>query len=171
MRTLPPGGENERALSIEIADHLAEPRIVARHDEGVGAAAFEGERRPSTPSSRWTSLATSTSVRRAAAARSTGAASWRCSSASSRLASEMSVISRSSRLTSCSITSSSRSRLLVGLGERQGLDRRAQRGERILQLVRHVGGEALDRLDAAVERVGHVAQRAGQMRRSRRAGG
>ena len=32
-----------------------------------------------------------------------------------------------------------------------------------LQLMRDVGGEALDRLDAAVERVGHVAQRAGQM--------
>ena len=42
---------------------------------------------------------------------------------------------------------------LVGLGERQGLDRAAQRGQRILQLVRDVGGEALDRLDAVVERL------------------
>ena len=94
--------------------------------------------------------------------RSTGATSWRCNSASSRLASETSVISRSSRLTSCSMTASSRARLSGGLGQRHGLDRRAQRGERILQFMRHVRREALDRLDAAVERVGHLAQRAGQ---------
>ena len=49
------------------------------------------------------------------------------------------------------------------LGERQGLDGAAQRGQRVLQLVRDVGGEALDRLDAVVERLGHVAQGAGQM--------
>ena len=53
--------------------------------------------------------------------------------------------------------------LFVGLGERQGLDGAAQRGQRVLQLVRDVGGEALDRLDAVVERVGHVAQRHRQM--------
>ncbi len=51
----------------------------------------------------------------------------------------------------------------VVLGERQRLDRRAQRGERVLELVRDVGGEALDRVDAAVERVGHVPQRAREM--------
>ena len=75
----------------------------------------------------------------------------------------MSEISRSSRCTSCWMTASSRLRLSVALGERQRLDRGAQRGQRILQFMRDVGGEALDRLDAAVERVGHVAQRAGQM--------
>ena len=52
---------------------------------------------------------------------------------------------------------------LLGLGERQGLDRAAQRGQRILQLVRDIGGEALDRLDAVVERLGHVAQRPAEM--------
>ena len=51
----------------------------------------------------------------------------------------------------------------VGLGERQGLDCRAQRGQRVLELVRDVGGEALDRLDTAVERIGHVPQRPGQV--------
>ena len=35
--------------------------------------------------------------------------------------------------------------------------------ERVLQLVRDVGGEALDGVDALVERSGHVAERAGQM--------
>ena len=48
-------------------------------------------------------------------------------------------------------------------GERQRFHRRAQRRQRILQLMGDVGGEALDRLDPAVERAGHVAQRAGQI--------
>ena len=52
---------------------------------------------------------------------------------------------------------------VLGLRQRQRFDRRAQRGERILQFMRDVGGEALDALDAAVKRVGHVAQRAGQV--------
>ncbi len=47
--------------------------------------------------------------------------------------------------------------------QRQRFDRGAQRRQRILQFMRDVGGEALDRFDAVVERVGHVAQRAGQM--------
>ena len=54
-------------------------------------------------------------------------------------------------------------RELVGAGKRQGLDGAAQRGQRVLQLVRDVGGEALDGVDAVVERARHVAQRAGQM--------
>ena len=47
--------------------------------------------------------------------------------------------------------------LATHYAERQGLDRGAQRGERVLQLMGDVGGEALDRLDAVVERVRHVA--------------
>ncbi len=75
----------------------------------------------------------------------------------------MSLISRSRRRTSCWMMASRRSREFVAAGERQGLDRAAQRGQRILQLVGDVGREALDRLDAVVERAGHVAQRAGEM--------
>ena len=52
---------------------------------------------------------------------------------------------------------------LVAFGKRQRLHRRAQRSKRVLELVRHVGGESLDRLDAGIERVGHVAQRARQV--------
>ena len=52
---------------------------------------------------------------------------------------------------------------VVAAGERQGLDRAAQRGQRVLQLVRHVRGEALDGVDAVVERLRHVAQRARQV--------
>ena len=47
---------------------------------------------------------------------------------------------------------------VLALGERQRLDRRAQRGQRVLELVRNVGREALDRLDAPIERAGHAAQ-------------
>jgi hypothetical protein len=39
----------------------------------------------------------------------------------------------------------------------------AQRRQRVLQFMGNVGGEHLDRLDAAVERIGHVAQRPGEM--------
>ena len=52
---------------------------------------------------------------------------------------------------------------LVGLGQRQGLDRAAQGGQRVLQLVADIGGEALDGVEPAVERLGHVAQRARQV--------
>ena len=51
----------------------------------------------------------------------------------------------------------------VAAGERQRLDGAAQRGQRVLELVGDVGGEALDRVDAAVEGAGHVAQGAGEM--------
>ena len=52
---------------------------------------------------------------------------------------------------------------LVGPRQRQRFHRGTQRRKRVLQLMGNVGGEALDRLDAAVERIGHVAQRARQM--------
>src|SRR5690606_39472067 len=51
--------------------------------------------------------------------------------------------------------------------ERQRLHRGAQRGQRVLEFVSDVGGETLDRLDAAVKRVGHVAQRAGKVAEDR----
>ena len=75
----------------------------------------------------------------------------------------MSLISRSSRRTSCWMTSSSRSREAPRLHARQGLDGAAQRGQRVLQFMRDIGGEALDRVDAVVERLRHVAQRAREM--------
>ena len=49
MRTVPPGGENERALSIRLLDHLAEPRVVAGHLEA------RRRRRPRRRASRVTS--------------------------------------------------------------------------------------------------------------------
>ena len=54
--------------------------------------------------------------------------------------------------------------LLVGvLDPRDGLDRAAQRGQRVLDLVGDVGGEALDRVHALPQRLGHLAQRARQL--------
>ena len=46
--------------------------------------------------------------------------------------------------------------------DRKRFHGRAQRGQRVAQFVGHVGRETLDRLDAGVERVRHVAQSAGQ---------
>jgi hypothetical protein len=67
--------------------------------------------------------------------RSTVRASSRASSASRREASEMSVISRSRRRTSCWMTSSRPLARFVVLGERQRLDRASQRCQRVLQLM------------------------------------
>ena len=47
--------------------------------------------------------------------------------------------------------------------QRQRFHRRPQRGQGVLQFMGDIGGEHLDRLDAAIERIRHVAQRAGQM--------
>ena len=161
-RTVPPGGENERALSIRLSITWPSRESWPGTTKLGGPPPSKVERhaRPRRPCG--TSLATVDQVL-SSLVRSTGAASCRCISASRRLASEMSEISRSSRFTSCWMTREQPAAAFVGLGERQRLDRRAQRGERVLQLVRDVGGEALDRLDAAVERVGHVAQRARQV--------
>ena len=87
----------------------------------------------------------------------------RDSSASSREALEMSVISRSSRPTSCFRMRSSRVARGAVLDQVQGLHRRADRGQRVADLVGDVGGEALDGLHAVGQGVGHVLQRAGQV--------
>jgi hypothetical protein len=97
-------------------------------------------------------------------------ASSRASSASRREASEMSVISRSRRRTSCWMTSISRffesSFLASGRSRRRCAARSAGSSARATD----VGREALDRLDAVVERVGHVAQRRSTDCRSRPGG-
>ena len=74
----------------------------------------------------------------------------------------MSLTSRSSRRTSCSITSSSFSRWSSRLGDAQRADGRAQRGQRVLDLVRDIGRELFVAVDPVVERRDHAAQRARQ---------
>ena len=101
--------------------------------------------------------------RAAARPASSGRGGSRDSSASSREALEMSVISRSSRLTSCFRMPSSRVARRLVLDQLQRLHRRADRGQRVADLVGDVGGEALDRLHAVRQGVGHVLQRAGEV--------
>ena len=75
------------------------------------------------------------------------------SSASRREASEMSVISRSMRFTSSrTIAISFCARRRRPARARASPSRCCQRGERVLQFMRHVGGEAFDGVDAVVER-------------------
>src|ERR1019366_8085454 len=50
-----------------------------------------------------------------------------------------------------------------GASDREGLDRAAQGGERVFQFRRDIRGKALNRLDAIVEGLGHIAEGAGQM--------
>ncbi len=52
---------------------------------------------------------------------------------------------------------------LVVLGARQHFHCALQRGQRILEFMRHVGGETLDRIDAVVERARHRRKTGGQV--------
>src|SRR3546814_10988487 len=52
--------------------------------------------------------------------------------------------------------------LLVAGDAAETLDRRADRGDRILEFVRHVGGEMLARVDALTKGLRHVRKRARQ---------
>ena len=156
----------------EIGDDLGEPQIVAEHEKvrsrrasraastdsrsaTVGCAANRGHRRRR---------------RRAAPRDRPGSESPRASSASSREASEMSLISRSSRRTSCCMTAIRRSRDRPVCTRGRVSRGAAQRRQRVLQFVRDIGGEALDRVEPAVERLRHIAAARGKDGRSRRSG-
>ena len=164
-RTVPSGGEKERALSMRLLKTWPSRLSWPITEIGVAARGLALDQQPDRPARPWRrrSLATDDHRLAAGCAMSTGSASARASSASRREASEMSLISRSSRRTSCWMIDMQAPARLVASRERQGLDRAAQRGQRVLQLVRDVGREALDRVDAVVERPRHVAQRARQM--------
>ena len=84
------------------------------------------------------------------------------SSASIRLASEISVTSRSIRRTSCEAISVNCLRSSGSSHPGQRFDRAAQAGKRVLDFMRHVGGEMVDRIDPLPQRVGHVGNRAGE---------
>ena len=60
-RTVPPGGENERALSIRLLITWPSREFVAEHDEAAGPPP-SNDSVTVTPSSRCTSLATPTTV-------------------------------------------------------------------------------------------------------------
>ncbi len=96
------------------------------------------------------------------AARSTGSNVARLSSASIRLASAISLTSRSIRWTSWTAISVNWLPQARLLDLAQGFERASQRGERVLDLVRDVGGEAFDPVDPVTQGGGHVRDRAGQ---------
>ena len=73
----------------------------------------------------------------------------------------MSPISRSSRTTSSRASQQLRLSVRV-LDPVQAVERRAQRGERVLELVGHVGGEGLDIVDPLAQRLAHVGDGAGE---------
>ncbi|HEX7436802.1 MAG TPA: hypothetical protein VF308_08845, partial [Caldimonas sp.] len=151
----------ERAGIVEqIADHLAEPRVVAGHLVARQRTAFEGERHAHL-----------------VAAHLVGGLHQRVEQLgeidrSGFLALQLGIETagvgniRNQPIEPLHIVLDDVEQALavgIGLGHRQRFHRRAQRGERVAQFMRDVGGEALDRLDAGVERIGHVAQRARQM--------
>ena len=148
----------------QVVEDLAEATVVADHQTSRRSAAASStvsaiDRARRRAGARWRRTPPPAS----SFGMSTGSASARASSASRREASEMSLIRRSRRRTSCWMIDISRCRESSLLGERQRFDRAAQRGQRVLQFVRHVGGETLDRVDPVVERARHVAQRAGKV--------
>ena len=108
-RTMLPGGENERALSTRLSITWASRESLPSTVKADGPPPSNNSfHRHAVVMPH--SLATPTTVVQQAR-EVDRLASWRCISASSRLASEMSVISRSSRLTSCWMTASRRARL------------------------------------------------------------
>ena len=94
---------------------------------------------------------------------STGSVSCSASSASSREALETSVMSLLRRFSSSWIWPHQLLLLLGRLGVGQRLRGRARGGQRVLELVRHVLGEALAGLDAPIERGRHLAEGGGHL--------
>ena len=160
-RTVPPGGENERAFSIRLSNTW--PSRESWPDTTKASGPPPSNVSDTVASSAWrTSLRTPATVlssfdeidRRHVVALQFGVEPAGVGNVGDQPVEPLHVV----------LDHREQPRLaLRRLGERQRLDRGAQRGQRVLQLVRDVGGEALDRLDPAVERVGHVAQRARQM--------
>ena len=161
-RTLPPGVRERLRIGQQVGNHLAEPGIMARHGERVGRAApFEahfdgdvvaepgfvgdrGQRRQQPPQIDRRHVLTLQFGIEAAGVGNVG----------DQPVEPLDVV--------LDHLEQPRAAGVVAR-QRQRLHRRAQRGQRVLQFMGDVGGEHLDRLDATVERIGHVAQRAGQM--------
>ena len=167
----PAGGREADRIVDDVVDRSDQP---ARHRQGRRPSPCAAGRRRSGHRlfrADAPSHATSCSI---TGPRSTGSNLARASSASVRAASLMSPISRSSRTTS-SLRDVEQLRLQLRiLDPVEPVDRRAKRSERVLELVRHVGGEMLDIVHPVPERLAHVARpraRAGRSRRFATAGG
>ena len=162
----PVGRREGDGVVDEIVDQPRQPRFVAGDDRRLRRA---GGRRRAGPSSspRPSQSGSRDSISRP---RSTGSKRARDSSASSREASAMSTTSRSSRadVLADDVEQLPPQRRIVDPVER--VDRGAQRGERVLELVGDVGGEGLGRVDPLAQRSGSCRAGRGRAGRSRRAG-
>ena len=158
MRMRPPGGLKETALLMRLRQTCtSRPSMPCTTEALTGRRARAGcAASPSPAVASWRSTSA-----RSMLAMSTGTISARDSSASRREASEMSLIRRSRRSHVVEDDAPSACFCCCGSSMRgDGLDGAAQRGQRILDLVGDVGGEALDGVHALPQRRGHVAQRA-----------
>ena len=158
ISTRPPGGEKEIALStmllIARASRSGSPMTIAVSTRGRAKAIRASPARAASPSSSSDSIS---------GPRSIGSKRARSSSASRREASAMSTISRSSRrdVVADDVEQLPPQRGILDPVER--VDRGAQRGERVLELVGDVGGEGVGSVDPLPQRLGHVGERAGEL--------
>ena len=162
MRTLPPAIGKRLGIDQEVGDHLSQPRIMARHREGIGGTtAFEADldgdvvAEPGFVGDRRQGLEQAAKIdRRHILTLQFGIEPAGIGDVRDQPIEPLDVV--------LDHRQQPRAAVLVAR-QRQRLDRGAQRRQRVLQFMRDVGGEHLDRLDAVVERIGHVAQRAGEM--------
>ena len=147
------------ALSTRLSIAGASRDFVAADDRGAGARPGEGELGTSrSPPAPPRGRASSRSARRGRPARSAratirrrAARPRRCRRSAGRAGT-----------TSWRTTSSSCRRSAGSSTRSRRVDRGAQRGERVLELVGDVGGEGLGGVDPVPQRLAHVAERAGE---------
>ena len=135
IRTVPSGGENERALSIRLLITWPRREVVAGHDEGMRSAALEGEQRDGDAvvaldlvrHRRHGGQQPVQIDRRGFLALQLGVEPAGIGDVGDQPVEPLHVV----------LDHRQQPRAAVArLGERQRLDRRAQRGQRVLQLVR-----------------------------------
>ena len=162
------GGEKLIALSIMIVDRSRKTLGIAHDDGRFLARPSEGHAGHRLSRGDVPKQPTSCSM---SGPRSTGSNLARAISASVRAASLMSPISRSSRI---DIVASDFEELLPErrvLHPLEPVDGGAERGQRILELMGHIGGEMLDIVHAVAERLAHVGHGASKQTDLVRTGG
>ncbi len=153
----PSPGEKDCALPIRLRSTCTSRPSTACTTQRPPAASARGAARLRRASSRGSRPAW-----RGSAPHRPARCASRDSSASMREASLMSLISRSSRATSSAMMAEQAALLDRVVDAPQRLDGAADRGQRVLDLVRDVGGEALDRVHAVPQRARRLRQRGGE---------
>ncbi len=140
----------------EIVEHLAQPAVVAEHEIGgrVGSGEFQPDLRPAgrrgVADDRGDGQQQLAEIdRRRVLPRQFGVKPRSIGDVADQAVEAPDIVQDDSR--------QARLGVLVAR-QRQCLDGAAQRSQRILDLMRDVGGETFDRVDAVVERTGHLAE-------------